>query len=171
MTGSQPVQIRIGARNLTRRYGSVIANDAVELAVAPGTIHSIVGGNGAGKSTLMRILQGVDWPDEGTVVLDDQPVRLMSPAEAFARGVGMVHQEFMLAAPLTLLENLILGREPIGRNGLIDWRKAKVEAARLARLAGVEIDWNMKASVAPIHVRQILEILRLLYRGGCSDPG
>jgi ABC-type uncharacterized transport system ATPase subunit len=165
VTRPQPVQIRIGARNLTRRYGSVIANDAVELAVAPGTIHSIVGGNGAGKSTLMRILQGVDWPDEGTVVLDNQPVRLASPAEAFARGVGMVHQEFMLAPPLTLLENLILGREPVSATGLIDWRKAKAEAARLARLAGVEIDWNTKASAAPIHVRQILEILRLLYRG------
>ena len=165
MTEPQPVQIRIGARNLTRRYGSVIANDAVELAVAPGTIHSIVGGNGAGKSTLMRILQGVDLPDKGTVILDDQPVRLTSPADAFARGVGMVHQEFMLAAPLTLLENLILGREPVGGNGLIDWRKAKAEAARLAGLAGVEIDWGMKASAAPIHVRQILEILRLLYRG------
>ena len=165
MTEPQPVQIRIGARNLTRKYGSVIANDAVELAVAPGTIHSIVGGNGAGKSTLMRILQGVDWPDQGVVILDDQPARLTSPAEAFARGVGMVHQEFMLAAPLTLLENLILGREPIGRNGLIDWRKAKGEAVRLAGLAGVEIDWDMKASAAPIHVRQILEILRLLYRG------
>jgi ABC-type uncharacterized transport system ATPase subunit len=165
VTEPQPVQIRIGARNLTRRYGSVIANDAVELAVAPGTIHSIVGGNGAGKSTLMRILQGVDLPDKGTVILDDQPVRLTSPADAFARGVGMVHQEFMLAAPLTLLENLILGREPVGGNGLIDWRKAKAEAARLAGLAGVEIDWGMKASAAPIHVRQILEILRLLYRG------
>jgi ABC-type uncharacterized transport system ATPase subunit len=165
VTELQPVQIRIGARNLTRRYGSVIANDAIELAVAPGTIHSIVGGNGAGKSTLMRILQGVDWPDEGTVILDDQPVRLTRPADAFARGVGMVHQEFMLAAPLTLLENLILGREPVGGNGLIDWRKAKAEGDRLARLAGVEIDWDMKASAAPIHVRQILEILRLLYRG------
>jgi simple sugar transport system ATP-binding protein len=165
VTEPQPVQIRIGARDLTRRYGSVIANDGVELAVAPGTIHSVVGGNGAGKSTLMRILQGVDWPDEGTVVLDNQPVRLTSPADAFAHGVGMVHQEFMLAAPLTLLENLILGREPVGGNGLIDWRKAKAEAVRLAGLAGVEIDWDMKANAAPIHVRQILEILRLLYRG------
>jgi general nucleoside transport system ATP-binding protein len=165
LTESQPVQIRIGAHNLTRKYGSVIANDAVELAVAPGTIHSIVGGNGAGKSTLMRILQGVDWPDEGAVILDNQPVRLAGPADAFARGVGMVHQEFMLAAPLTLLENLILGREPIRGNGLIDWPKAKAEAASLAGLAGVEIDWDMKASDAPIHVRQILEILRLLYRG------
>ena len=77
----------------------------------------------------------------------------------------------MLAAPLTLLENLILGREPIGRNGLIDWRKAKGEAARLAGLAGVEIDWGMKAGDAPIHVRQILEIRDPVPRRGCPDPG
>ena len=77
----------------------------------------------------------------------------------------MVHQEFMLAAPLTLLENLILGHEPIGGNGLIDWRKAEAEATSLAGLAGVKIDWGMKAGAAPIHVRQTLEILRLLYRG------
>ena len=113
----------------------------------------------------MRILQGVDAPDEGTVILDDQPVRLDGPADAFARGVGMVHQEFMLAPPLSLLENLILAREPAAFGGLIDWRKAKAEADRLAALAGVKIDWRLKATDAPIHVRQILEILRLLYRG------
>ena len=157
--------IRIGARDLTRRYGPVVANDRIDLAVAPGTIHSVVGGNGAGKSTLMRILQGVDWPDEGTVILEDAPVRLKGPADAFARGVGMVHQEFMLAPPLTLLENLILAREPVARGGRIDWRTAEADAERLAALAGVTIDWRMKAADAPIHVRQILEILRLLYRG------
>ena len=81
-------------------------------SVAPGTIHAVVGGNGAGKSTLMRILQGVDRPDEGSVILNDAPVRLTGPADAFARGIGMVHQEFMLAPPLTLLENLILAHEP-----------------------------------------------------------
>jgi ABC-type uncharacterized transport system ATPase subunit len=160
-----PIVARIGARGLTRRYGPLVANDRIDLAVAPGTIHSIVGGNGAGKSTLMRILQGVDWPDEGTVILNDEPVRLASPAEAFERGVGMVHQEFMLAAPLTLLENLILAREPVSRAGLIDWRKAEAEGERLAAMAGVRIDWRLTAADAPIHVRQILEILRLLYRG------
>jgi general nucleoside transport system ATP-binding protein len=162
---STPVGVRIGARGLTRRYGSVVANDRVDLAVAPGTIHSIVGGNGAGKSTLMRILQGVDGPDEGSVILNDEPVHLSGPADAFARGVGMVHQEFMLAAPLTLLENLILAREPVRSSGLINWRAAEAEAERLAAMAGVKIDWRLTARDAPIHVRQILEILRLLYRG------
>ncbi len=153
---TEGVAVRLGARGVTRRFGAIVANDRVDLNVAPRTIHAVVGGNGAGKSTLMRILQGVDAPDEGTVVLDDRPVRLDGPADAFARGVGMVHQEFMLAAPLSLLENLILAREPAGLGGLIDWRKATAEADRVAALAGVTIDWRLKAVDAPIHVRQIL---------------
>jgi general nucleoside transport system ATP-binding protein len=165
VTGPKSVAARIGGRGLTRRYGPVVANDRIDLVVAPGTIHSVVGGNGAGKSTLMRILQGLDRPDEGTVILNDEPVRLGGPADAFAHGVGMVHQEFMLAGPLTLLENLILAREPVGAGGRIDWRRAEAEATRLAALAGVTIDWRLTAADAPIHVRQILEILRLLYRG------
>lgn len=159
------VAIRLGARQVTRRFGLVVANDRIDLAVAPGTIHAVVGGNGAGKSTLMRILQGVDAPDEGSVILDDAPVRLNGPADAFAHGIGMVHQEFMLAPNLTLLENLILAREPISRGGLIDWRAAQAEADKLAALAGVSLDWRVKVADAPVHQRQILEILRLLYRG------
>jgi ABC-type uncharacterized transport system ATPase subunit len=165
MTAAAGVRIRIGARRLSRRFDQVVAVDRVDLAVAPGTIRAVVGGNGAGKSTLMRILQGVDQPDEGEVILDDAPVRLTGPADAFARGIGMVHQEFMLAPPLTLLENLILAREPLGRGGLIDWRTARAQADGLAKIAGVAIDWRQRVADAPVHVRQILEILRLLYRG------
>jgi simple sugar transport system ATP-binding protein len=160
-----PVAVRLGARNVTRRFDAVVANDRVDLSVAPGTIHAIVGGNGAGKSTLMRILQGVDHPDEGSVILDDAAVRLAGPADAFARGIGMVHQEFMLAPNLSLLENLILGHEPLGPGGLIDWRAAQTEADKLAALAGVVLDWRLGVADAPVHQRQILEILRLLYRG------
>jgi ABC-type uncharacterized transport system ATPase subunit len=159
------VAIRLGARQVTRRFGPLVANDRIDLAVAPGTIHAIVGGNGAGKSTLTRILQGVDGPDGGSVILDDAPVRLTGSADAFSRGVGMVHQEFMLAPNLTLLENLIPAREPVGAGGLIDWRAARTEADRLASLAGVALDWRLRVADAPVHLRQILEILRLLYRG------
>jgi ABC-type uncharacterized transport system ATPase subunit len=159
------VATRLGARKVTRRFGPVVANDRIDLAVAPGTIHAVVGGNGAGKSTLMRILQGVDGPDEGSVILDDVPVRLNGPAEAFARGIGMVHQEFMLAPNLTFLENLILAREPTGAGGLIDWRRARAEADKLSAIAGVALDWRLRVADAPVHQRQILEILRLLYRG------
>ncbi len=129
----EAVAVRIGAREVTRRFGAVVANDHVDLSVAPRTIHAVVGGNGAGKSTLMRILQGVDAPDTGAVILDDRPVRLEGPADAFARGVGLVHQEFMLAPPLSLLENLILAREPTMLGGLIDWRRAEAEAEGLCQ--------------------------------------
>jgi general nucleoside transport system ATP-binding protein len=164
VSGPAGVTARLGAREVTRRFGGVVANDCVSLSVAPGTIHAVVGGNGAGKSTLMRILQGLDVPDAGTIILDDRPVRLSGPADAFARGVGMVHQEFTLASPLSLIENLILGDEPVDVGGVIDWGKAEAEANRAAALAGVCVDWRLKAADAPIHVRQILEILRLLYR-------
>ncbi len=165
MSGEAGIGVRLGARDVTRRFGAVVANDRVSLSVAPGTIHAVVGGNGAGKSTLMRIMQGLDAPDAGTVILDDRSVRLSGPADAFARGVGMVHQEFTLAPPLSLIENLILGNEPVCAGDLIDWGKAEAEANRAAALAGVRIDWRLKAADAPIHVRQILEILRLLFRG------
>ena len=165
MTETARVEVRLGASRVTRAFGPVLANDRVDLSVAPTTIHAVVGGNGAGKSTLMRILQGVDRPDEGSVILNDRPVRLTGPADAYARGIGMVHQEFMLAPPLTLLENLVLAREPVGFGGLIDWRAAQAEADRLAEIAGVTIDWRLRVVDAPVHVRQALEILRLLYRG------
>jgi simple sugar transport system ATP-binding protein len=161
---SQDVRVRLGARGITRRFGAIVANDHVDFAVMPGTIHAIVGGNGAGKSTLMRILQGMDQPDEGSIVVDGEDARLSGPAEAFARGIGMVHQEFMLVPGLTLLENLVLAREPM--KGLVVDRAAALAAARaLEAEAGVAVDWSMPADLAPVHVRQIVEILRLLYRG------
>jgi len=156
-------EIRLGAREVTRRFGGVVANDAVTLSIAPGTVHAIVGENGAGKTTLMRILYGLDRPDEGTVVIDDEPVRLSGPAEATRHGIGMVHQEFKLVDELTLLENLVLGREPV-RRGRLDWARARAQAEALAGDTGVRIEWDRPAGRAPMAARQRLEILRLLYR-------
>jgi simple sugar transport system ATP-binding protein len=156
-------KIRLGASNVTRHFGDVVANGDVTLSVAPGTVHAVVGENGAGKTTLMRILYGLDRPDAGTVIVDDQPVRLSGPADATRRGIGMVHQEFKLVGELTLLENLVLGREPT-RRGRIDWRGARDRAEALAGQTGVEFDWDATADRAPVAVRQRLEILRLLYR-------
>lgn len=157
--------MRLGARGVTRRFGALVANDSVDFSAMPGTIHAIVGGNGAGKSTLMRILQGMDQPDEGSVVIDGEPAKLGGPSEAFARGIGMVHQEFMLVPGLTLLENLVLAREPLKGGVLVDHAKALEAARKLEKEAGVAVDWNMPVDDAPVHVRQIVEILRLLYRG------
>ena len=155
---------RLGADGISRRFGSVVANDGIDLAVRAGEIHAIVGQNGAGKSTLMRIFQGLDRPDEGQVIVDGRPVRFRGPADALAHGIGMVHQEFMLADALTLAENLILGAEP-GRRGIIDRRAALDRAGQLADQAGVDLDWGQLAGRASVPDRQIVEILRLLYRG------
>ena len=155
--------IRLGAREVTRRFGGVVANDDVSLSIAPGTVHAIVGENGAGKTTLMRILYGLDRPDAGTVVVDDEPARLSGPADATRRGIGMVHQEFKLVDELTLLENLVLGHEPT-RRGRIDWRRARGHAEALAGETGVALDWDLPAGRASVAVRQRLEILRLMYR-------
>ena len=157
--------VRLGARGVTRRFGPVVANDAVDFAAAPGSIHAIVGGNGAGKTTLMRILQGMEQPDEGDVIINDAPTRLAQPADAFRHGIGMVHQEFMLVEDLTMLENLILGAEPVTRGGLIDRKAAHAAAEAAAAQAGVKLEWDVRVAQAPVHRRQILEILRLIYRG------
>jgi ABC-type uncharacterized transport system ATPase subunit len=162
---AEPSTTRLGAHRVTRRFGAVVANDSIDFRATRGTVHAIVGGNGAGKSTLMRILQGMDRPDEGVVLVDGSPTVFFGPADAFDRGIGMVHQEFMLAPGLTLLENLVLAHEPTTSLGRIDKAKALESARALEKQAGVALDWNMPAEDAPVHVRQILEILRLLYRG------
>ncbi|MDE2395623.1 MAG: ABC transporter ATP-binding protein [Burkholderiales bacterium] len=159
-----PQAVRIGAHEIKRRFGAVVANDRVSFAARAGSVHALVGANGAGKSTLMRMLQGLDRPDEGHVISRGAAVRLRSPADAFAQGIGMVHQEFMLAPELTLLENLVLAREPVRAFGRLDRRAALARAQELAGRAGVELDWGLAAQDAPVHQRQALEILRLLHR-------
>ena len=97
---------------IVKRFPGVVANDDVDLAVRRGEIHAIVGENGAGKSTLMKILYGMQPPDEGTIAVNGEPVAFRSPKDAIAAGIGMVHQHFMLADNLTVLENIVLGNEP-----------------------------------------------------------
>ena len=160
--------VAIGARGICKRYGAIQANIDISFTVAPGEIRAVVGENGAGKSTLMRILQGLEKPDAGTVIRNDVELNLESPHQALELGIGMVHQEFMLAPELTLIENLVLGAEPVEWKGLlrlIDWKSATREAEAMARQSGVEIDWTRRASSTPVHVLQYVEIFRLLRRG------
>ena len=99
-------------RNITKRFPLVLANDNINLKVKWGSIHALVGENGAGKSTLMKILYGMQPPTSGEILVDGEPVNLNNPKDAIARGIGMVHQHFMLVEPLTVTENVILGMEP-----------------------------------------------------------
>ncbi len=118
-------------RNITKRFGTVLANDHVNIVVKPGTIHAIVGENGAGKSTAMRIAYGFYKADEGEILVDGQVHQIESPHDAIALGIGMVHQHFMLVDTMTVAENIILGAEP-GSALALDIAKASVEIRRLS---------------------------------------
>lgn len=157
--------LRLGGTGLCKSFGPLRANDAISFAARRGTIHAIVGGNGAGKSTLMKMLQGLQAPDAGTVLVNGAPVVFRSASDAIAAGIGMVHQEFTLIPGLTLLENLILGHEPRNAIGAVDRRAALARARELAALAGVAVDWDLPEEEAPVHMRQAVEILRLIHRG------
>lgn len=162
-------EIALGAKNIYKSYGSVNANEGIDLTIDRGSIHALVGENGAGKSTLMRIFQGIEQPDFGTILIDGKPKKITNPKQALKMGIGMVHQEFMMAPDLTLLENLILGDEPIIKSwGIfpkINWNLAEKEGNELASKIGVTIDWRRKANDAPVHILQFVEIIRLLRKG------
>src|SRR5919112_3142921 len=126
MTAAEATQPAIlEMRGITKRFPGTVANDAINLDVRPGEVHALLGENGAGKSTLMNILYGLIGPDEGEIRIDGQPVIIRDPADAIRRGIGMVHQHFMLVPVLTVAENVILGQETTGAPGMLDVRTAE----------------------------------------------
>ena len=127
-------------------------------------MHAIVGENGAGKSTLMKILYGMQRPDEGTITVDGRDVTFHSPSDAIDAGVGMVHQHFMLADNLTVLENVVLGSEPT-RAGFIDFAAAKRRIKEIADTYGLDVDPDELVEDLGVGDRQRVEILKVLYRG------
>jgi general nucleoside transport system ATP-binding protein len=160
MDGSYAVEL-VG---IGKTFPGVIANHDITLRVRPGTIHAIVGENGAGKSTLMKTLYGMHQPDEGTISVFGHEAHFKTPTDAIAAGVGMVHQHFMLADNLTVVENIILGAEPAS-HGVLKLGEAKHRLAELSRSIGGHV--NLDAYVATLGVgqRQRVEILKVLYRG------
>ncbi|WP_437874987.1 ABC transporter ATP-binding protein [Sorangium sp. So ce513] len=150
---------------VSHRYGAHVAVRGASLRLAPGAIHAIVGENGAGKSTLLKLAAGVLAPDAGVVLVDGVPLRPATPAEAARRGVGMVHQHFMLVGSFRALENLVLGSEPVRRGGRLDLASARARAGAIMRGAGLSIPLDAVTSALTVGERQKLEILRVLYRG------
>ncbi|MEH2454293.1 ABC transporter ATP-binding protein [Nostoc sp.] len=148
-------------KNITKRFGSFIANDNINLSVASGTIHAILGENGAGKSTLMNILSGLYQPDTGQIYLQEQPIKIPSPNEAIKLGIGMIHQHFMLVPQLTVTENIILGTEKTWRLNLQDKQQ---EIAALSQAYGLETDPSTKVENLSVGAQQRVEILKVLYR-------
>ena len=150
---------------VTKRFPGVVANRDVDLRVVGGTVHALVGENGAGKSTLMKILYGMQRPDEGTIRVDGKEVRLSGPADAIAAGIGMVHQHFMLADNLTVLENVVLGSEPRRGGVALDFGTARRKIAEISRAYGLGIEPDRLVADLGVGERQRVEILKVLYRG------
>ncbi len=160
-----PSALAIELVGITKRFPGVVANDDVNLSVADGEIHAIVGENGAGKSTLMKILYGMQAPDEGRMLVRGGEVSFSSPSDAIELGIGMVHQHFMLADQLTVLENVILGTEPTKFGGRIDFAKARAELLAVTSAYGLDVEPDDLVEHLEVGERQRVEIIKVLYRG------
>jgi general nucleoside transport system ATP-binding protein len=150
-------------RDISKRFGPVVANDHVDFEASWGEVHALIGENGAGKSTLMSILAGLYRPDSGQVEIDGMPVRFRSPRDAITHGIGMVYQHFMLVEPFTVVENVVLGEQRSG----VDLQTGRVERelATLSEQYGLDVDPRAKIWQLSVGEQQRVEILRLLYLG------
>ena len=149
-------------RGITKRFGSLTANDAIDLAVGDGEIHAILGENGAGKSTLMNVVYGLLQPDEGTISVDGKEITIHSPLDALAAGIGMVHQHFMLIPVFTVAENIVLGHEKTKGLGMLDLEGARKEILRVSAEYNFEIDPDALVENLPVGLQQRVEIIRAL---------
>src|SRR5215472_13593930 len=161
--GATPLAIEM--REICKAWPGVVANDHVNLTVRKGEIHALVGENGAGKSTLMNILYGLVHLDSGEIFINGQQVHIVGPRNAISLGIGMVHQHFMLIPPLTVAENIVLGKEPGGLQAAYNPRKARAEILALSKQYGLPIDPNARVEDLSVGLQQRVEILKMLYRG------
>lgn len=155
--------IALEVKNITKRFPGVLANDNISLTLHKGEIHALLGENGAGKSTLMNIIYGLYNPDEGTIFIDGEQVEIENPHDAIAKGIGMVHQHFMLVPVFSVLENIILGSE-VTRGPSLDHRKARADILEISRNYGLEVDPDAIVEDLPVGVQQRVEIIKTLYR-------
>ncbi|MCM3870109.1 MAG: ABC transporter ATP-binding protein [Pyrinomonadaceae bacterium] len=153
----------IELRQITKRFGAVLANDKVNVVVKPGTIHAIVGENGAGKSTAMRIAYGFYKAEDGEILVDGQVHSIETPHDAIALGIGMVHQHFMLVDTMTVAENIVLGAEP-GSVVALDLGKASVEIRRLSEEFKLAVNPDAVIENLSVGQQQRVELMKALYR-------
>ena len=159
------------ARGIVKRFPGVLANDHVNFTLERGEVHALLGENGAGKSTLMNVLYGLYQPDDGQILVNGQPVRFRDPNDAIARGIGMVHQHFMLIPVFTVAENITLGVEStdgrlgfLGRLARLDTRGPAERIRQLSRQYGLEVDPSARMGDLPVGAQQRVEIIKTLYR-------
>ena len=146
-------------RNITKTFGSVVANDKVCLDIYKGEILALLGENGSGKTTLMNMLSGIYFPDEGDIFINDEKVVIRSPKDAFDHGIGMIHQHFKLVDVLTATENIILGLE-----GKLDIKAAAEKIRHICDLYGFEVDPDQKVYDMSVSQKQTVEIVKVLFR-------
>jgi len=158
------VALQLELRGITKRFGSLVANDGIDLTVESGEIHALLGENGAGKSTLMNVLYGLLQPDQGQILLDGEPVEFHNPREALAAGIGMVHQHFMLVPVFTVAENVMLGVERTSVLGLLNRRRARQDVLELSSKYGLAIDPDVLVENLPVGIQQRVEIVKALHR-------
>ncbi|MFB0920521.1 MAG: ATP-binding cassette domain-containing protein, partial [Oscillospiraceae bacterium] len=149
-------------REITKTFGSTVANDRVCLDINRGEILSLLGENGSGKTTLMNMLSGIYYPDAGQIFVDGHEVSIRSPKDAFALGIGMIHQHFKLVDVLTAAENIILGMEGKGR---LDMKVVNEKIRSISSLYGFDVDPAQKIYDMSVSQKQTVEIVKVLYRG------
>lgn len=153
-------------KGITKVYpNGIAANQGVDFNVKKGEIHALMGENGAGKSTLMKMLFGLEQPTEGTITVNGEEVSLTSPTVAISKGIGMVHQHFMLVPNLTVAENIVLGMEPKKNNLFMDYKKAVEITEEYAKKYNLQVDPDAKVRDIPVGMKQKVEILKALVRG------
>jgi general nucleoside transport system ATP-binding protein len=151
-------------RGITKRFPGVLANDHIDFDLGRGEVHALLGENGAGKSTLMNILYGLYHPDEGEITIKGESVRIHSPKDAISRGIGMVHQHFMLIPVMTVAENIVLASEPTRGGVLLDYDAARRRVEHLAKTFNFAIDPQARVENIGVGQQQRVEILKALYR-------
>ncbi|MFM6971930.1 MAG: ABC transporter ATP-binding protein [Rhodoluna sp.] len=154
--------MKLELRGITKRFGTMTANDNVNLVVQPGEIHCLLGENGAGKSTLMNVLYGLYQADGGEILLDNKVQKFAGPGDAMAAGIGMVHQHFMLIPVFTVAENVMLGHEPTKFGGWLDLETARKRVREIAGKFGFELDPDAIVGDLPVGVQQRVEIIKAL---------
>ena len=151
-------------KNITKRFPGVLANDNINFHINEGEIHALLGENGAGKSTLMQILYGLYQKDHGEILVQGNQVNISDPSGAIANGIGMIHQDFMLVPPFTVIENVVLGLADDNPGPLLDLNSAADRLKDLSKQYGLAVDPHARIEHLPVGVQQRVEILKLLYR-------
>ncbi|GAB4527927.1 MAG: ABC transporter ATP-binding protein [Anaerolineae bacterium] len=163
LEGIKRGETALEVRGITKRFPGVVANDHIDFEIKAGEIHAILGENGAGKTTLMNILFGLLQPDEGEIYIGGKSVRFRSPLDAIELGIGMVHQNRKLVSAHTVIENIILGHPRAGR--ILNLKRAEKEIEELCERYGFKIDLGAKVWQLSEGEKQVVEILKALYRG------